>query len=65
MPVGPQTLIEFQEMFPDEAACWAHLRAVRWPEGFDSLEPATPRSLVQRLREAKPIYPFIERREPS
>jgi transposase-like protein len=34
MPVGPRTLIEFQEMFPDEAACWAYLRAMRWPEGF-------------------------------
>jgi transposase-like protein len=34
MTSGPSTLIEFQEMFPDEAACWAHLRAVRWPEGF-------------------------------
>jgi hypothetical protein len=29
---GPKTLIEFQEMFPNEDACWAHLRAVRWPE---------------------------------
>jgi hypothetical protein len=32
---GPRTLIEFQEMFPDEDACWAHLRSVRWPEGFE------------------------------
>ena len=35
MVLGPRTLIEFQEMFPDEEACWAHLRAVRWPEGFE------------------------------
>ena len=34
MTSGPKTLIEFQEMFPNEDACWAHLRAVRWPEGF-------------------------------
>ncbi len=34
MTSGPRTLIEFQEMFPDEDACCAHLRAVRWPEGF-------------------------------
>ena len=34
MWVGPQTLIEFQMMFPDEAACWAHLRTVRWPVGL-------------------------------
>ncbi len=32
---GPRTLIDFQEMFPDEDACWAHLRAVRWPDGFE------------------------------
>ncbi len=35
MTSGPRTLIEFQDMFPDEDACWAHLRAVRWPEGFE------------------------------
>jgi transposase-like protein len=35
MPSGPRTLIEFQEMFPNEDACWAHLRAVRWPQGFE------------------------------
>jgi len=32
---GPRTLIEFQEMFPDEQACWVYLRAVRWPDGFE------------------------------
>lgn len=25
----PGTLLEFQEMFPDEEACWAQLRRVR------------------------------------
>ncbi len=35
MVLGPRTLIEFQEMFPDEEACWVHLRAVRWPKGFE------------------------------
>ncbi len=35
MKPGPRTLIEFQEMFPNEDACWAHLRAVRWPDGFE------------------------------
>jgi transposase-like protein len=34
MTLGPRTLIEFQEMFPDEDACWAYLRAARWPQGF-------------------------------
>jgi hypothetical protein len=31
----PETLIEFQEQFPDEAACWKALRRVRWPHGFE------------------------------
>jgi transposase-like protein len=31
---GPRTLLELQARFPDEAACVAFLRAVRWPEGF-------------------------------
>ncbi len=35
MTSGPKTLIEFQEMFLNEDACWTHLRAVRWPEGFE------------------------------
>jgi len=30
----PRTFLEFQEMFSDEGACWAHLRRVRWPHGF-------------------------------
>ena len=30
----PKTLQEFQDRFPDEAACWRALRRVRWPRGF-------------------------------
>ncbi len=30
----PKTLLEFQAMFPDEEACWKHLRRIRWPRGF-------------------------------
>src|SRR6476469_9882785 len=30
----PQSLIEFQSRFPDEAACVGYLFAARWPEGF-------------------------------
>jgi transposase-like protein len=30
----PTTLIEFQDRFPNEEACWGYLKAVRWPEGF-------------------------------
>jgi transposase-like zinc ribbon protein len=32
--MGPRTLMELQARFPDEAACVAFLRAVRWPKGF-------------------------------
>jgi len=30
----PETLIEFQERFPDESSCWQALRQQRWPSGF-------------------------------
>jgi len=30
----PRTLLEFQKLFPDEAACTSHLECIRWPEGF-------------------------------
>lgn len=30
----PKTLLEFEEQFPDEEACWRALREVRWPAGF-------------------------------
>ena len=30
----PKSLISFQRMFPDEAACAAWLFSMRWPEGF-------------------------------
>jgi len=30
----PRTLLEFQKLFPDEAACASHLERIRWPEGF-------------------------------
>jgi transposase-like protein len=30
----PTTLLDFQQMFPNEEACIAHLEELRWPEGF-------------------------------
>jgi transposase-like protein len=30
----PKTILEFEDRFPDEDACWKALREVRWPEGF-------------------------------
>ncbi len=34
MPDYPDSLIAFQQRFPDDAACAAHLSSLRWPEGF-------------------------------
>jgi len=31
----PQTLLEFQQLFPNETACARHLEQIRWPEGFE------------------------------
>lgn len=31
----PQDLLEFDEFFPDEAACWRYLERLRWPDGFE------------------------------
>jgi transposase-like protein len=30
----PRTLLGFQHLFPDEAACARHLERIRWPDGF-------------------------------
>ena len=32
--LGPGTLVEFMERFPDEGACMEFLRKTRWPKGF-------------------------------
>lgn len=31
---GPRTIVELMARFPDEAACMAFLRKLRWPDGF-------------------------------
>lgn len=31
---GPGTIVELQDQFPDEEACWQLLRTLRWPDGF-------------------------------
>jgi len=31
---APKTLLEFYATFPDEQACWEHLRKMRWGQGF-------------------------------
>ncbi len=30
----PRTLLEFQNLFPDETACARHMERIRWPDGF-------------------------------
>ena len=30
----PMNILEFQKMFPDEAACIKYLERMRWPDGF-------------------------------
>jgi len=34
LPEYPATILDFQRMFPDEAACLQYLERVRWPNGF-------------------------------
>lgn len=34
LPEFPANLLEFQRMFPDEAACLRYLEQIRWPDGF-------------------------------
>jgi len=34
MPDYPQTLVDFQRRFADDAACAHYPAALRWPEGF-------------------------------
>ena len=34
LPEFPANLLEFQRMFPDEAACLSYLHKLRWPSGF-------------------------------
>lgn len=34
LPECPITLLDFQRMFPDEAACLRYLERMRWPAGF-------------------------------
>ena len=33
-PDFPRSIVDFQERFPDDAACLDYLAASRWPEGF-------------------------------
>ncbi len=33
-PNFPDTLLDFQKTFPDEASCAAYMEGLRWPEGF-------------------------------
>jgi hypothetical protein len=39
-PDFPHTIVEFQERFPDEAACLEYLVESRWPDGYRCPAPA-------------------------
>jgi hypothetical protein len=52
----PTNLLEFQRMFPDEAACLSYLQRLRWPSGFTCEACATvgePFMLATRPRVVK------------
>ena len=46
---GPRTVLELQERFPDEAACMAFLREVRWPHSRSGASPR--RAWIRAVRE--------------
>ena len=50
----PQSLPEFQRLFPDDAACAAYLEKARWSDGF-VCPHCQPRSI---FRFNKRFYPF-------
>lgn len=47
----PQTVLEFNERFRDEAACRAYLESIRWPDG-----PRCPRCPQGRVWAMQPPY---------
>ncbi len=49
----PMNILEFQKMFPDEAACLKYLERMRWPNGFTCSKCSTvgdPFRIPKRLR---------------
>jgi len=56
LPACPVNLLDFQRMFPDEAACLQYLEKMRWPDGFvcqTCLRVATPFRVSARPRVLK------------
>lgn len=51
LPTFPETLLEFQNTFPNELACVAYLEKLRWPNGF----------ICHRCRLAGEPYRFTNR----
>lgn len=56
LPECPVNLLDFQRMFPDEAACLQYLEKMRWPSGFvceKCLKDDQPFSVAARPRGRK------------
>jgi transposase-like protein len=49
-PDFPRSIVDFQERFPDDAACLEYLAASRWPEGFRCPACAGERAWVLERR---------------
>ena len=52
----PMNILDFQKMFPDEAACLKYLERTRWPKGFICSKCATvgePFRIPKRLHVLK------------
>ena len=49
-PDFPRSIVDFQQRFPDDAACLSYLAASRWPEGFSCPACGSERAWVLERR---------------
>jgi hypothetical protein len=53
--VFPRSPPEFQQRFPDDAACAAYLERTRWPDGLPSLNRSVIAIEAQQSHTIQPI----------